>query len=231
MRCVLVGWIDKSSFTSTQEFLSMSIFTLKHFGKIGFLFSLALLWVTVYAATSKAMNPSTTVTSPHVTASLGAGCFWCIEAVYARIDGVIEVRSGYMGGSAEDANYTQVSTGRTAHAEVVEVVFDPEQLSYAELLEWFWQLHDPTTLNRQGADVGPQYRSVIFYHDETQKQVAETSKKQAQSAFADPIVTQIAPAGEFYVAENYHQDYYENNKNQGYCRYVIQPKLKKLKLD
>lgn len=164
-------------------------------------------------------------------ATLGAGCFWCVEAVYDQIDGVYSSTSGYMGGKVKNPTYQQVCSGSTGHAEVVQVVFDPEKLSYEKLLEWFWALHDPTTLNRQGADVGTQYRSVIFYHSDEQKKIAEASKKKAASDFKDPIVTEITETDTFYPAENYHQEYYFQNKNQGYCRAVISPKLKKLKLD
>lgn len=164
--------------------------------------------------------------------TLGAGCFWCVEAVYKQIPGVISATSGYMGGKVKHPTYQQVCEENTGHAEVVQVVFDPKKLSFEKLLGWFWQLHDPTTLNRQGADVGTQYRSVIFYHTDAQKTAAEASKKTAQADFKDPIVTEITKVTDFWPAENYHQDYYFLNKNKnGYCRMVIEPKLKKLKLD
>jgi peptide-methionine (S)-S-oxide reductase len=168
--------------------------------------------------------------APLGLATFGAGCFWCVEAVLEQLEGVRDVRSGYMGGS-ERPTYKQVSSGTTRHAEVVQVDFDPSRISYETLLSWFWKLHDPTTLNRQGADVGPQYRSVIFYHDEAQRLAAIASKAAAQADFKDPIVTEISPALEYYPGEDYHQDYYRNNKNQGYCRAVIAPKLKKLELE
>jgi len=165
-------------------------------------------------------------------ATLGAGCFWCTEAVYRRLDGVISVTSGYTGGKVKNPTYQQICEGDTGHAEVVVVVFDPKKIAYERILAWFWDLHDPTTLNRQGADQGTQYRSAIFYHSEEQKKVAEASKKAAQANFKDPIVTEITKAPEFYPAENYHQDYYSENKSKNpYCRMVIEPKLKKLKLD
>ena len=164
-------------------------------------------------------------------ATFGAGCFWCVEAVYDQIEGVSEVRSGYAGGETEDPTYEEVCTGTTGHAEVCELAFDPAVISYEELLDWFWRLHDPTTLNRQGADVGTQYRSAIFYHSEVQREAAERSKQEAQASFADPIVTEITPASTFYVAEAKHQDYYFGNQGQGYCRMVIKPKLKKLGLE
>lgn len=164
-------------------------------------------------------------------ATLGAGCFWCVEAVYDQLDGVHEAVSGYMGGTVANPTYQAVTSGTTGHAEVVQVVFDPEKISYEKILSWFWQLHDPTTLNRQGADVGTQYRSAIFFHSEEQKKIAEASKRAHQPDFSDPIVTEITKAATFYPAENYHQEYYFQNKSAGYCRMVIEPKLKKLKLD
>lgn len=166
-------------------------------------------------------------------ATLGAGCFWCIEAVLEQLDGVLEVRSGYMGGHVENPTYEQVCSKTTGHAEVVQVTFDPEKISFKELLVSFWKLHDPTTLNRQGNDVGPQYRSAIFYHSEAQREAAEASKKKLEEAgvYPDPIVTEIKPASTFWVAEDYHQDFYRNNKGHGYCRLVIAPKLDKLGLD
>jgi peptide-methionine (S)-S-oxide reductase len=164
-------------------------------------------------------------------ATLGAGCFWCVEAVYDQIDGVYSSTSGYMGGTVNNPTYEQICTGTTGHAEVVQVVFDPKKLSYGKLLEWFWALHDPTTLNRQGADVGTQYRSAIYYHSDEQRKTAEASKKAAASDFKSPIVTEITEKETFYPAENYHQGFYFQNKNNGYCRAVISPKLKKLKLD
>ncbi len=165
-------------------------------------------------------------------ATFGAGCFWCVEAVLSQIPGVLESRSGYMGGSVSSPTYEQVCTGRTGHAEVVQVRFDPAHLSYEELLEWFWHLHDPTTLNRQGEDVGTQYRSAIFTHSESQREAAERSKAELSrtEAFADPIVTEITPAGPFWPAESYHLDYYRRNREKPYCRLVISPKLKKLGL-
>ena len=164
-------------------------------------------------------------------ATLGAGCFWCIEAVYDQLDGVYSAVSGYMGGSVANPTYQAICTGTTGHAEVVQVVFDPKKIGYDEILSWFWQLHDPTTLNRQGADVGTQYRSAIFYHSDEQKKIAEASKKAHQEDFKDPIVTEITKISTFYPAEKYHQEYYFQNKSSGYCRAVITPKLKKLKLD
>lgn len=164
-------------------------------------------------------------------ATLGAGCFWCIEAVFERVKGVESVVSGYSGGNVKNPSYREVTTGLTGHAEVAQVKFDPEIITFTEILEIFWKTHDPTTLNRQGADVGSQYRSAIFYHDDNQKMIAETYKDKlnAVGAFRDPVVTEIVPFEVFYVAEDYHQEYYELNANQPYCQYVIAPKLEKLK--
>lgn len=164
-------------------------------------------------------------------ATLGAGCFWCVEAVFERLDGVKSVEAGYAGGTKANPTYEEVCSGTTGHAEVARITFDPSKISYEKILEWFWKSHDPTTLNRQGADVGTQYRSVIFYHDDRQKAIAETSKRHAQEMFSEPIVTEIQLLKAFYVAENYHQDYYRNNPNAPYCTFVIRPKLKKLKLE
>ncbi len=163
-------------------------------------------------------------------ATFGAGCFWCVEAVFERIDGVKAVESGYMGGETENPTYQQVSTGQTGHAEVTQIYFDPAETSYATLLDWLWRAHDPTTLNRQGADVGTQYRSAIFYHSEAQRETADSSKAAAQEMFADPIVTEITPASTFYIAEDYHQNYYRLNESAPYCQMVIRPKLKRLEL-
>ncbi len=176
--------------------------------------------------------PMPEVPAGHETATLGAGCYWCIEAAYLQLDGVKSVTSGFMGGAVKNPTYEQVCSGETGHAEVVVVVFDPAKISYEKILAWFWDLHDPTTLNRQGNDVGTQYRSVIFHHSEAQKKTAEASKAAAAKNFKVPIVTEIAKASEFYPAPMYHQDYYFQNKSKNpYCKYVIEPKLKKLKLD
>ena len=164
------------------------------------------------------------------TASFGAGCFWCVEAVFENLEGVKSVESGYMGGHMENPTYEAVCTGNTGHAEIIQITFDPEVIKYETLLDWLWRSHDPTTLNRQGADRGTQYRSAIFYHNEDQRTVAETSKANAQKHFKDPIVTEITAASKFYPAENYHQDYYRLNKKAPYCQMVIRPKLKKLGL-
>jgi len=163
-------------------------------------------------------------------ATFGAGCFWCVEAVFERVEGIHSVEAGYAGGTTPDPTYEQVCTGKTGHAEVAQITYDPEKVTYTALLDIFWQAHDPTTLNRQGADVGTQYRSAIFYHNEQQKTVAEESKARAERLFKNPIVTQIVPLTKFYPAENYHQDYFRNNPGAPYCVYVIKPKLDKLKM-
>lgn len=160
-------------------------------------------------------------------ALLGGGCFWCIEAVYRRVKGVYSAVSGYAGGERPDPDYRSVCSGTTGHAEVVEITFDPEVISFEEILEILWVIHDPTTLNRQGADTGTQYRSVIFYRDEAQKAAAVASIANAQTAFGVPIVTELSPAPEFYPAEAYHQNYYDLNTQQGYCQVVIAPKIQK----
>jgi peptide-methionine (S)-S-oxide reductase len=165
-------------------------------------------------------------------ATLGAGCFWCVEAAYNQIDGVYSAISGYMGGEVLSPTYEQVCGGNTGHAEVVRVVFDPLKIDYETILAWFWDLHDPTQLNRQGNDVGTQYRSAIFYENEVQKNVAEQSKQAAQENFKTPIVTEIVSSAPFFPAENYHQNYYFLNKTRNsYCQFVVEPKLKKLKLN
>lgn len=165
------------------------------------------------------------------TATFGAGCFWCVEAVFQQMKGVTSVTSGYSGGTTKNPTYHEVCTGETGHAEVAQIVFDPRVVTFDELLEVFWQVHDPTTLNRQGADAGTQYRSVIFYHSAFQKERAEFYKKKLDEsgAWANPIVTEISPAGPFYKAEDYHQNYFKENGDQPYCQYVIQPKVDKFK--
>lgn len=162
-------------------------------------------------------------------ASLGGGCFWCVEAVYQDLQGVLKVESGYMGGSVDNPTYREVCTGLTGHAEIIQVTFDPAKITYAEILDVFFHVHDPTTPNRQGNDIGTQYRSVIFYHSPEQKTVAEEQKKLAKSHWPDPIVTEIAKVEKFYKAEDYHQNYFKDNPNQGYCSFVIAPKVKKFR--
>jgi peptide-methionine (S)-S-oxide reductase len=163
------------------------------------------------------------------TATLAGGCFWCLEAVYDQVKGVKDVVSGYTGGHVANPTYERVCSGKTGHAEAVQITFDPEQISYRELLEIFFSIHDPTTLNRQGADVGTQYRSAIFYHSEEQRQIAEQLVRELteQKVFRDPIVTEIVPATIFYPAEDYHQEYFVRNPYQPYCQFVVAPKVAK----
>lgn len=162
---------------------------------------------------------------------IGGGCFWCTEAVFERIEGIKDVVSGYAGGVVLNPTYKQICTGTTGHAEVLKITFDPSIVSFSKILDIFGECHDPTTLNRQGADVGTQYRSTIMYLSDEQKNLAIEWKKKLSQKFEDPVVTEIVPAPIFYPAEDYHQDYYEKNPNQGYCSFVIRPKLKKLKLE
>ena len=166
---------------------------------------------------------------PQEITTLAGGCFWCLEAVYANLKGVIKVESGYSGGSVLNPSYQAVCTGETGHAEVVQVSFDPEIISFADILHVFFAIHDPTTLNRQGADVGTQYRSAIFYHSAEQKEVAEQIKTKMAAEWTNPIVTEIVPFEKFYPAEAYHQNYFANNANQPYCRAVVAPKVEKFR--
>jgi peptide-methionine (S)-S-oxide reductase len=181
-------------------------------------------------------EPTVTTTShrsetPEELATLGAGCFWCVEAVFQQLDGVLSVESGYAGGHVPDPTYQQVCEGDTGHAEVCRIRFDPGRLSFDKLLEVFWKVHDPTTANRQGHDVGPQYRSVVFYHDDRQKELAERYKRalDESGAYRAPIVTEISPLTNYYRAEDYHQNYFRSNPYQGYCRVVIQPKVEEFR--
>jgi peptide-methionine (S)-S-oxide reductase len=164
-------------------------------------------------------------------ATFGNGCFWCTEAIFQNVEGVEKVESGYMGGHVKNPTYKEVCSGLTGHAEVLQITFNPQEVSYDELLEIFWKTHDPTTLNRQGNDVGTQYRSAVFYHTDEQKQLAERYKEQLTAAevFDEPIVTEITPASVFYVAENYHQNYFNLNGDAPYCSFVIKPKVDKFK--
>jgi peptide-methionine (S)-S-oxide reductase len=165
------------------------------------------------------------------TATFGAGCFWCVEAVFQQLNGVHSVVSGYSGGVVRNPSYEEVCTGKTGHAEVCQITFDPSVISYDELLETFWKTHDPTTLNRQGNDIGTQYRSVIFYHNDMQRELAEKYEDELERAkiYDKPIVTEIVPFKEFYKAENYHQNYYNQNMDKPYCSFVITPKIEKFK--
>ena len=176
-------------------------------------------------------NKNNIGTQDFETATLGGGCFWCLEAIYVDLKGVESVVSGYSGGIKDNPTYQEVSRGNSGHAEVVQVKFNPYEISYEDLLNVFFTIHDPTTLNRQGADIGPQYRSVIFYHDEEQRAAAEKviAEVESQKIWANPIVTQLEPLAEFYKAEEYHQDYFKRNPNQGYCQVVIAPKVVKFR--
>jgi len=200
----------------------------------------ALMFISLLSAncnperqSSQMENPRNRVFQPDSSlevATLGGGCFWCLEAAYERIKGVKHVVSGYAGGNTKNPSYREVGAGGTGHAEVVQIHFDPQIIGYEEILEIFWTIHDPTTLNRQGGDVGPEYRSIILTHNEPQKEIARRSINETASLlWNNPVVTEIKPLEDFYEAEKYHQDYYDNNANQGYCRAVINPKLKKLK--
>lgn len=203
---------------------------LKIFGL--FLFPVLLSWIPVKGSVRPDVSVAMTINSSTMdTATFGAGCFWCVEAIFQQLDGVTNVVSGYAGGHVKNPNYSQVCTGETGHAEVCLITYDPVKISYTDLLQVFWSIHDPTTLNRQGADVGPQYRSVIFYHNDEQRRLATEyrQKLDKSGAFENPVVTEIAPMDRFYPAEDYHQKYFINNTNQPYCRIVIQPKLEKFK--
>jgi peptide-methionine (S)-S-oxide reductase len=182
----------------------------------------------IAAAVAATTNFSQAMNTNHTEiATFGGGCFWCMDAVFKMLPGVKSIASGYAGGHTENPTYKQVCAGDTGHAEVIQIEFDPQQISYSKLLDYFWDAHDPTTLNRQGADEGTQYRSIILYSDEKQKLLAEKSKLEAQKKFRSPIVTEIVPLKKFYKAETYHQDYFENNPNQPYCQVVIKPKVEK----
>ena len=181
--------------------------------------------------TEKTKMIESTINGATDTATFGAGCFWCVEAVFQEMKGVIKVTSGYSGGSVKNPAYREVCNGTTGHAEVCQIIYNPKEVTYKELLEAFWQTHDPTTLNRQGNDAGTQYRSVIFYHNEVQKQLAEKYKDELNKsgAFEKPIVTAIDPLTNFYAAEDYHQNYYDQNGDAPYCQYVIKPKVDKFR--
>lgn len=189
----------------------------------GLLLAASLVLAGVTTGFAQGMNTNHTE-----VAYLGGGCFWCMEAQFQRIPGVKSVTSGFAGGHTEDPSYEDVCTGMTGHAEVTRIDFDPEKISYEKILKYFWDAHDPTTLNRQGADEGTQYRSIILYASDAQKEAAIKSKAEAQKSFKDPIVTEIVPLGKFYKAENYHQDYYNNHRSQPYCYAVIRPKVEKM---
>lgn len=203
--------------------------------RINITFAAVLFMLTACSNTnnvnSKTMDQEVKANVSVDSAIFGAGCFWCVEAVFQELKGVISVSSGYMGGKVKNPTYKEVCSGLTGHAEVCKVVFDPNVIEYKDLLEAFWQSHDPTTLNRQGADTGAQYRSVVFYTNEEQKKAAEFYKQKLneEGAFGKPIVTEISPISEFYKAEDYHQNYYNENGNAPYCQFVIAPKLEKFR--
>lgn len=197
--------------------------------------TLALLTAAL-AACSEGEKPAAMTERPAPSAApepatFGAGCFWCVEAVFQELEGVLAVESGYAGGHVPNPTYKQICTGTTGHAEVVRVTFDPSKVRYEDLLEVFWRTHDPTTPNRQGNDVGPQYRSVIFTHGDRQRELAEKYRKEldASGAFPAPVVTEIAPVANYFKAEDYHQNYFRNNPEQGYCRAIIRPKMEKFR--
>lgn len=195
---------------------------------------LTLLLTVAAPAVARAGQPQSTLPQPNkkmALATFGAGCFWCVEAVFQDLKGVEKVVSGYAGGKIAAPTYREVCSGLTGHAEVAQITYDPSLISYDELLEVFWGTHDPTTLNRQGGDAGTQYRSVIFYHDEEQRRLAEDYKKKLndEHAFPNPIVTEISPAPTFYPAEDYHQNYFNLNGAQPYCQMVVRPKVEKMK--
>lgn len=186
-------------------------------------------FITPKKLVNKTNKTQMTDTTKLDTATFAAGCFWCVEAIFQNLKGVEKIESGYSGGQTKNPSYEQVCTGSTGHAEAVNIYFNPKEISYEQLLEVFWHSHDPTTLNRQGADAGTQYRSAVFYHNDEQKKTAEDSKKKtdASGLWSDPIVTEITPFTNFYKAEDYHQEYYNNNSNKPYCSMVIAPKLNK----
>ncbi len=204
---------------------------MKHFKSVVIFSIYVLIIIGTLTNFSSAQNIKGSLTQMNnlEKATFGSGCFWCSEAVFERVKGVTDVVSGYAGGDADNPTYDEVCSGSTGHAEVIQITYDPNVISYDELLKIFWETHDPTTLNRQGNDVGTQYRSIILYHNEEQKQLAEKYKEELDKsgAWDNPIVTEIKPLDKFYPAEDYHQDYYEKNPTQGYCAYVIAPKLEK----
>lgn len=200
-------------------------------------FGLLLFFVSCHSqarkdgVSSAKQSPAMSHSSSTETATLAGGCFWCTEAVFLELDGVISIQPGYTGGKRPNPTYEQVCSGATGHAEAIQIVFDPAKVSYEELLQVFFATHDPTTLNRQGNDIGTQYRSEVFYHTNAQKEAAENyiARMTAERTFPQPIVTKISPAQPFYVAEDYHQNYYNRNKDQAYCHFVITPKVEKVR--
>lgn len=227
---------DKSK-NSVISYLGLSTGTtakrsvMKCFQLFILIFSIFLFSACNSKAQEKNMSESTMNMENLEEATFGAGCFWCVEAVFEELKGVKTVEAGYAGGKVKNPTYKEVSYGNTGHAEVAHIIYDPSVITFDQLLTVFWHTHNPTTLNRQGADVGPQYRSAIFYHNDEQKQIAEKSKAETEASdlWEDPIVTEITPIKNYSTAENYHQNYYENNPNAGYCQVVIAPKLKKFR--
>ncbi len=197
---------------------------------IQYLFLFLITMITVKSKEVSDIN-TTSLEEAQEVAILGGGCFWCTEAVFEKIGGVTDVVSGYAGGKSKNPTYKEICTGKSGHAEVIRITFNTKVLSYTKILEIFGKCHDTTTLNRQGADIGTQYRSTIMYLNETQKSIAEKWKQDFNKRLSSPVVTEIVEAPTFYVAEEYHQDYYARNPNQGYCNFVIRPKLKKLNLE
>lgn len=206
--------------TYPSKFLSIILF------RIGLIFLLG--WFFVVFLKAQTMNNDNSQAN-YESVTFGAGCFWCVEAVFDRVKGIVEVQSGYCGGKIKNPSYKEICTGTTGHAEVCKLTYDPAIIDFSALLEIFWKTHNPTTLNRQGNDVGTQYRSVIFYNNEKQKDVAVEMKNRldAEEIWDSPIVTEILPSEVFYPAEDYHEDYYSKNPNQSYCNFVITPKVEK----
>ena len=230
-----IRWVDSYSMTPWITHRMRK----KHYSMKLFLTSVLVTLATFFSCAQKndkkninkdmTTNTNGSINTATDTATFGTGCFWCTEAIFQELEGVEKVTSGYGGGHVANPTYKEVCTGTTGHAECIQVVYDPKKITFDELLEVFWQTHDPTTLNRQGNDEGTQYRSVIFYHNNEQKEKAEKYKVQLDKsgAFDNPIVTEITPFTNFYAAENYHQDYYNQNGSQPYCNFVIRPKVEK----
>lgn len=203
----------------------------------GNIFIIFFVWMDILASCSQKNVYSDKVRTKSIyekrdsmrKATFGGGCFWCVEAIYQNVDGVSSVVSGYSGGHIDNPNYQQVSSGKSGHAEVVQISYDPNKVSYETILEIFWKIHDPTTLNRQGNDIGSQYRSIILYHDEEQKGIAIKSKKALEESgfYKNPVVTEIVPLKQFYMAEDYHQNYFKRNPEKSYCQFVVEPKVEK----
>lgn len=197
-------------------------------------FSILFVLISLFSCAQKNDNPNNNIVTNTTNnnlelATFGAGCFWCVEAIFEQLNGVEKVESGYSGGEIKNPSYKEVCTGKTGHAEVIQVSFNPSIISYDELLEVFWQVHDPTTLNRQGNDIGTQYRSVVYYHSDFQKERAEyfKTKLNNEKVYPNPVVTEISAFGTFYVAEDYHQNYFNENGEQPYCQFVVRPKVEK----